>query len=65
VGRIRVCRKERDFEAFEEIIAPAKMRRPMWVFARCAMSNRWHFVLWPRGAGVGENVILRRQTGLS
>ncbi|MBN1911536.1 MAG: transposase, partial [Pirellulales bacterium] len=49
VGRARIFRKERDFEAFEEVIAQAKERVPMRVLAWCVMPNHWHFVLWPRG----------------
>jgi putative transposase len=51
VGRARIFRKERDFEAFEEVIALAKQRLPMRVLAWCVMSNHWHFVLWPRRDG--------------
>jgi putative transposase len=50
-GRARIFRKERDFEAFEEVIALAKQRLPMRVLAWCVMSNHWHFVLWPRRDG--------------
>jgi len=48
---MRIFRKERDFEAFGEVIGQAKMRRPMRVLAWCVLSNHWHFVLWPRGDG--------------
>ena len=51
VGRMRIFGKERDFEAFEEVIGQAKARLPMRVLAWCVMSNHWHFVLWPRGDG--------------
>jgi putative transposase len=51
VGRMRIFAKERDFEAFEEVIAEAKRRLPMRVLAWCVLSNHWHFVLWPRGDG--------------
>ena len=51
VGRSRIFRKQRDFEAFEEVIAEAKARLPMRVLAWCVMPNHWHFVLWPRGDG--------------
>ncbi len=48
---MRLFRKERDFEAFEEVIEQAKTRFPMRVLAWCVMPNHWHFVLWPRGDG--------------
>ena len=46
VERTPIFAKERDFEAFEEVIAQAKTRLPMRVLAWCVMSNHWHFVLW-------------------
>ncbi len=51
VGRARIFRKPRDFEAFEKVIAEAKDRMPMRVLGWCVMSNHWHFVLWPHGDG--------------
>ncbi len=51
VGRSRIFRKERDFEAFEETVDQAKQRLPMRVLGWRVMSNHWHFVLWPRGHG--------------
>ena len=51
VGKARIFGKQRDFEAFEEVIGEAKERLPMRVLAWCALSNHWHFVLWPRGDG--------------
>ncbi len=49
VGRTRIFAKQRDFEAFEEVIGQAKERLPMRVLAWCVLSNHWHFVVWPRG----------------
>lgn len=51
VGKMRIFAKERDFEAFEEVLREAKARVPMRVLAWCVMSNHWHLVLWPRGDG--------------
>jgi len=48
---MRIFGKQRDFEAFEEVIAEAKVRLPMRLLAWCVMPNHWHFVLWPRGDG--------------
>jgi putative transposase len=48
---MRIFAKERDFEAFEEVLGQARERLPMRVLAWCVMSNHWHFVLWPRGDG--------------
>ena len=49
MGRARIFAKQRDFEAFEEVIGQAKERVPMRVLAWCVLSNHWHFVLWPQG----------------
>jgi putative transposase len=51
VGRLRIFAKERDFEAFEEVISQAKERLPMRVLAWTVLSNHWHLVLWPRRDG--------------
>ena len=51
VGKMRLFAKERDFEAFEEVIAQAKEWLPMRVLAWCVMPTHWHFVLWPREDG--------------
>jgi hypothetical protein len=39
VGRSRLFAKERDFEAFEEVIEQAKARLPMRVLAWCVLLN--------------------------
>jgi REP element-mobilizing transposase RayT len=51
VGRLRIFAKERDFEAFEEVIGQAKTRLPMRLLGWAVLSNHWHFGLWPRGDG--------------
>ena len=51
VGRMRIFGKERDFEAFEEVIAEARSRLPMGVLAWCVLPNHWHLALWPRRDG--------------
>ncbi len=51
VARARIFGKNRDFEAFEEVLAEAKQRLPMRVLGWCVLSNHWHLVLWPRGDG--------------
>jgi putative transposase len=48
---MRIFGKQRDFAAFEEVIAQAKARFPMRVLAWCVMPNPWHFVVWPWGDG--------------
>ncbi len=51
VGRMRIFGKQRDFEAFEEVLADARACLPMRVLAWCVLPNHWHFVLWPRKDG--------------
>ncbi len=41
VGKRRLFAKERDFEAFEEIIGHAKERLPMRVLAWCVMPTHY------------------------
>ena len=50
-GRIRLFRKDADFEAFERIMAETHDLHPMRILAWCIMSNHWHFVVWPRSDG--------------
>jgi len=51
VGRMRLFARQRDFEAFEEVLGEAKARLPMRLLAWCVMPNHWHLLLWPRGDG--------------
>jgi putative transposase len=48
VARQTIFDTERDFRAFEEVLAQAGDRVPMRLLAFCIMSNHWHLVLWPR-----------------
>jgi putative transposase len=50
-GRLRIFRKRRDFEAFEEILGEGAEWFGMRVCGYCIMSNHWHLVLWPRREG--------------
>ncbi len=51
VGRMRLFGKDRDFEAFEEIIEKTLKSCPMRICSYLLMSNHWHFVLWPEKNG--------------
>jgi len=44
-GKLRIFRKQQDFEAFEEILAEGVDRFDMRLCAYCIMSNHWHLVL--------------------
>lgn len=46
-GRIEIFRKDKDYEAFEDILAEAKKKQPMRVLAYCIMPTHWHLVLNP------------------
>ena len=48
-GRLRMFRKEEDFEAFEQILAEGVERFSVRLTGYCLMSNHWHLLLWPRG----------------
>ena len=50
-GRLRIFKKMRDFEAFEETLGEGCERFSMRVCGYCVMSNHWHLVLWPRKDG--------------
>jgi putative transposase len=47
VGRMRMFRKEADFEAFERVMLEAHARQPIRILSYCLLSNHWHFVVWP------------------
>jgi putative transposase len=44
-GGLKIFEKRKDYRAFEEIIAEAKEKVPIKIFAYCVMPNHWHFVL--------------------
>lgn len=47
----RIFEHERDYLAFEEILAEVQERVPMRILAWCVMPNHWHLLLWPRQDG--------------
>ena len=50
-GRLRLFKKEQDFQAFERVLLMAHQRVPIRILDWCVMSNHWHFVLWPEKDG--------------
>ena len=46
-GRLRIFRRDADYEAFEAIIAEAIEHLEMRLTGYCIMSNHWHLLLWP------------------
>ena len=51
VGRMRLFRKDEDFEAFRRVMVEAYRRHPLGILAYCILSNHWHFVVWPNADG--------------
>ncbi len=51
VGRMRLFHRDRDYEAFEEIVAKTLVSCPMRICSYCLMPNHWHLVLWPEKNG--------------
>src|SRR3954469_11960214 len=43
--------KDRDYDAFLEMMAEANLRVPMRIIAYCLMPNHFHMALWPREDG--------------
>ena len=50
-ARAEVFHKDRDFDAFLDMMAEATLRRPMRILAYCLMPNHFHLALWPREDG--------------
>ena len=50
-GRLRLFKKDEDFEGFERVLLEAHRRVPIRILSWCLMSNHWHFVLWPKSDG--------------
>jgi putative transposase len=46
-GRLRIFKKDKDFEAFERIIAQAIEQFSVRIISYCIMSNHWHLMAWP------------------
>jgi len=47
-GRLRIFRKQGDFQAFEQILGEGIERFEMRICGYCLMGNHWHLLLWPR-----------------
>ena len=51
VGRMKLFSREKDFQAFETLIAEAQERHPMRILSYCLMGTHWHFVVRPKRDG--------------
>lgn len=47
-GKRTIFHHDRDYLAFETILAEVQERIPMRMLAWCLMPNHWHLLLWPR-----------------
>jgi len=50
-GKRRIFERDRDYLAFERVLAEMQERVPMRILAWCVMPNHWHLLLWPRQDG--------------
>lgn len=50
-GKRTIFHHDRDYLAFEKILAEAQARVDMRILAWCVMPNHWHLLLWPRKDG--------------
>ena len=48
---MRIFDDDRDYDAFEKLLAEAVERSEMRLLAYCLMPNHWHLVVWPRRDG--------------
>jgi len=51
VGRVRISRTEKDYEAFCRVLEETLRVAPTRIGAYCWLANHWHFVLWPERDG--------------
>jgi putative transposase len=50
-GKRRIFDTDRDYLAFEQILAEMQERVSMRILAWCVMPNHWHLLLWPERDG--------------
>ncbi len=48
-GRMRIFKKENDYQAFVKLLGEAKEKYPMRILSYCLMPNHWHILLHPEG----------------
>lgn len=51
-GKLKIFNKEKDYEAFENILREAKEKHSMRILSYCIMPNHWHLVLYPDRDGI-------------
>ncbi len=50
-ARMQIFDDERDYDAFESVLAEAVDRSEMRLLAYCLLPNHWHLVVWPQRDG--------------
>jgi putative transposase len=50
-GKIKFLHRDKDFEAFENLLVEAHRRHPVEIYSYCLMGTHWHFVVLPRKDG--------------
>lgn len=50
-GKLKFLSRQKDFEAFENLLIEAHARHPVRILSYCLMSTHWHVVALPRGDG--------------
>jgi putative transposase len=56
-GKRRIFEGDRDYLAFERVLAEMQERVSMRILAWCVMPNHWHLLLWPRRDGDLSNYL--------
>jgi putative transposase len=51
VARLPLFRKDKDYEAFRNVLDEARAAFPIRILSYCVMPNHWHFVPWPAADG--------------
>lgn len=49
VARLRIFKTDKDYAAFERVLAEAQALHPLPLLSYCIMPNHWHLVVRPRG----------------
>ena len=51
VGKTKLFRSRKDYEAFQRCLIHTSQNAPMRVLGYCVMPNHWHLLLWPAKHG--------------
>jgi putative transposase len=59
VGKTKLFRTRKDYEAFQRCLVESLAQVPMRVLGYCVMPNHWHLMLWPRRDGELARFMMR------